>query len=56
MRGRTPAAIRAEIDALQGLRRRAIAADPVLVNRVVGSYGAALMAQGVRPMPGSICC
>lgn len=31
------------------IRRRAIAADPVLVNRVVGSYGAALMAQGVRP-------
>lgn len=31
------------------IRRRAIAADPVLVNRVIGSYGAALMAQGVRP-------
>lgn len=31
------------------IRRRAIAADPVLVNRVVASYGEALMAQGVRP-------
>lgn len=31
------------------IHRRAIAANPALVNRVIGSYGAALMAQGVRP-------
>lgn len=31
------------------IRRRAIAADPATVERVVGSYGEALMAAGVRP-------
>lgn len=37
------------IDTHTLLRRRAIAADPAVVERVVAAYDAALLAQGVRP-------